>query len=95
MNKVFKFENRVVGTLKDGVISRGVKEEYRFRKHNAWGLDKPMIDSVPEDTEIRLKSDTGDTYKTTAKVVKEFGIPEYYTGYGKQYFLPLHYWEHD
>lgn len=91
----FYFEKKVVGTLKNGVIERGVKESYLMRKHHAWGLDKPMIDSVPPETIIKLNSDSGKTYTSTAGEVKDKGIPDYYSGFGKQYFLHLSHWKHD
>lgn len=62
-----------------------------FRKYQAYGESKGIIEQLPDDTEIRLQVKGRGIYKyytTTAANWKKLAIEDEF-GYGTQLFLPV------
>jgi hypothetical protein len=93
MNTKFRnSEGKLFGTvLRDVFIKHVKKSKHLFRKLNAWGIDKDIVDSfVSNGVQIIFihEEEENMDYTVSVKDFLEKGIEGDY-GKGKQIFLPL------
>ncbi len=86
---------RLIGSV--GETSQGrpfydkvVKEENRFRKTDAWGLNWDVLELLPLEAVIRLRSEIA-TYMIMAREAKSAGDFLFFKtqGFERQFFIPV------
>ena len=95
MSIVHSTDGRLIGNIEDGVFFKHVKSEHQLRKPPAWATDADSFDKevVPNCHRIVLiNTDSGKRYATSVEVFIRHRI-EFNRGYGRQYALPLRWWE--
>lgn len=86
---------RIIGGV--GVTDKGtpfydkvVKEGNRFRKTDSWGLNWAILETLPSEAVIRLRSENG-TYKIKAADARIAGSFLWFKdqGFERQFFVPV------
>lgn len=88
--KPYFWNGKKIGTYNGEKLTKHVIPQNYMRNHETWGLDKEMIDSLPEDVVVRLIA-RGAKYEAPISQIKTSLVRDY--KYGRQYFLPLKLWE--
>ena len=83
---------KIIGRISENAFCRKVKKsQHLFRKWNAWGIDKAVVESLVRDEIPRIlihdKEEKID-YEVSVKDFAEKGIEGEF-GHGEQIFLPL------
>ena len=90
MKIFYSQESKPIGELSEGIFRKLVHTENIFHKHEAWGIDKDVWDSLPEGTELRFKDvDTGEIYIVDYETARSTKITDHIPPYEMQVFIPL------
>ena len=71
MRQFFNQRHQIVGTLHDdGIFRKRVTGKiHLYKNEQGWGMDKKVLDSLPDGTEIRIQDkDDGTVYITSKEV---------------------------
>ena len=89
-----KFKNssgKIIGRIKGDIFEKTVKKNHLFKKYNAWGIDKTVVDSLVKEKIPRIVIHDREEkidYETSVKEFFEKGIEGDF-GHGEQIFLSL------
>jgi hypothetical protein len=85
IGKLFKRDGKII-------YSRYTDEKNIFRKDNSWGLNYKVVETLPDDAEIELKSKLR-TYTISSVDAKKSGKKHFKEqGFELQTFVPLDLW---
>ena len=73
MRQFFNQRHQIVGTLHDdGIFRKRVSGKiHLYKNEQGWGMDKKVLESLPDGTEIRIQDkDDGTVYTTTKEVFR-------------------------
>ena len=84
----YRYQGKLIGKVEDGVLKKTVsKKKHLFKKTNSWGIDKWLLEQLPDETIIEIYDrDDKKMYRATKKDYWSKGqIADY--GFGKQVML--------
>ena len=88
MRQFFNHRHQIVGALHDdGIFRKRVSGKFHlYKNEQGWGIDKKVLESLPNGTEIRIQDkDDGAVYLTTKEVFRTGSEIDF--GHGAQVVL--------